>query len=480
MKTMPGAVDAVIVGSGPNGLSAAITLQLRGLKTAVFEQASEPGGATRTAAITLPGFKHDLGSAIHPLAFASPAFSQLPLSEYGLEWIHPQVAFAHPMPDGSAVGCYKDVEATANQLGKDSFKYLKLYRGLLKDWKKIKSDVLGPLKWPAHPLALMRFGLKALQPASFFIDKHFKEEKSKLFFYGAAAHSTLPLSNLASASFGLVLNLLAHEVGWPFPKGGANAISQALLKYYQDIGGTIYLDEAVEDVNQLPKHKVLLLDLTPKQILKINNTNLSTLYRSRLSNYRYGAGIFKIDWALSDQIPFANEICKKAGTIHLGFERKSIELSEKLVHQGEHFPEPYVLLAQNSVFDSSRAPTGKHTGWAYCHVPYESQKDMTEAIEHQVERAAPGFKQIIMHRAIHNTTAMETFNPNLVGGDINGGRQDITQLFTRPMAKVTPYRTSNRQMYICSSSTPPGGGVHGMAGFNAAKQVLKDHFKIKD
>lgn len=476
---MQGEVDAIIVGSGPNGLSAAITLQLQGLKTIIFEQASEPGGATRTAAITLPGFKHDLGSAIHPLAFASPVFGQWPLSKYGLDWVHPQVAFAHPMPDGSAVGCYQDIEATANQLGSDRDKYIKLYRSLLKDWKKIKNDVLGPLKWPSHPLSLLRFGLQALPSASFFIDKHFKEEKSKLFFYGAAAHSTIPLTNFASASFGLVLNLLAHEVGWPFPKGGASAISQALLKYYQDIGGTIFLDKAVKNIDQLPKHKVLLLNLTPRQVLNLNNTNLNSLYRRRLKSYKYGAGIFKIDWALSGVIPFTNETSRKAGTVHLGFDRKSIELSEKLIHQGEHFSEPYVLLAQNSVFDPSRAPKGKHTAWAYCHVPFGSKKDMTEAIEHQIERAAPGFKKLIMQRATHNTTAMEEFNPNIIGGDINGGRQDITQLFTRPMAKLTPYRTSNRQIYICSSSTPPGGGVHGMAGFNAAKQVLKDHFKFK-
>ena len=468
--------DAIIVGSGPNGLSAAITLQLKGLKTAIYEKSPEPGGATRTAEITLPGFRHDLGSAIHPLAFASPAFSQWPLHQFGLEWIHPDIPYAHPFLDGSAHACYQDVEQTAEQLGTDEGRYLKLMKSLLTDWHKIKKTILKPLHWPAHPLALIRFGLKAIQPASSFVNHHFKAEKTKLFFYGAAAHSTLPLNGLASASFGLVLNLLAHDVGWPFPKGGAHAIAKALVAYYQELGGQLFLDSPIKNLAELPSAKTIILDLTPKQILTMEGTDLPFTYRKRLERYRYGAGIFKIDWALQKPIPFVDQKCKKAGTIHLGFTRKELETSERLIHKGQHYEKPYVLLAQHTLFDSSRAPKGKHTAWAYCHVPYASRQDMSEAIENQIEKVAPGFKQEILAKKVHDTKAMEVFNSNLVGGDINGGRQDITQLFTRPVAKISPYRTGKKGLYICSSSTPPGGGVHGMGGYNAANQVIKDYF----
>lgn len=469
--------DAIIVGSGPNGLSAAITLQRKGLKTAVFEQAPIPGGATRTAEITLPGYRHDLGSAIHPLAFASPAFTQWPLHKYGLEWIHPDIPYVHPFTDGTAYACYRDIEQTASQLGPDRDRYFKLMNSLLTDWRKVKDTVLKPMHWPDHPLALIRFGLKAIQSASGFVDRYFKAEKTKLFFYGAAAHSTIPLHYLASASFGLVLNLLAHDVGWPFPQGGANSIAKALVNYYQDIGGELILNSPIEDLQQLPATKAILLDLTPKQVLQIKGTELPWLYRKRLESYRYGAGIFKMDWALEQPIPFNIEKCRIAGTIHLGFERKEVEEAEKVIHKGKHYEKPYVLLAQHTPFDVSRAPKGKHTAWAYCHVPFGSQKDMTEVIENQIEMVAPGFRASILKSASHDTIAMERFNPNLIGGDVNGGMQDISQLFTRPLAKISPYRTGNRKVYICSSSTPPGGGVHGMCGYNAASQVIKDVFR---
>ena len=468
--------DAVIVGSGPNGLSAAITLQLKGLKTAIYEKSHEPGGATRTAEITLPGFRHDLGSAIHPMAYASPAFTQWPLQQYNLEWIQPDIPFAHPYLDGSAYACYQDIEQTASQMGVDEDRYLKLMKSLLSDWPKIKKTVLKPLHWPDHPLTFIRFGLKAIQPASGFVNNYFKDEKTKLFFYGLAAHSTLPLTNLASASFGLVLNLLAHEVGWPFPKGGANSITRALVSYYQDLGGKLFLNSSIENLSDLPPAKTTILDLTPRQILKMKGTGLPYIYRKRLGKYRYGAGIFKMDWALRKPIPFQNSKCKKAGTIHLGFTLKEMEDSERLIHKGRHYDRPYVLMAQHTIFDSSRAPQGKHTAWAYCHVPFASRQDMSEVIENQIEKVAPGFKQEILSKTVHNTKAMEEYNPNLVGGDINGGRQDITQIFTRPVAKISPYRTGRKGLYICSASTPPGGAVHGMGGYNAAQQVIKDFF----
>ncbi len=469
--------DTIIIGSGPNGLSAAITLQRKGLKTAIYEQAAIPGGATRTAEITLPGYRHDLGSAIHPLAYASPAFSQWPLNQFGLEWIQPDIPYAHPFSDGSAYACYRQVDQTAEQLGLDQLKYIKLMTALLSDWQKIKTAVLRPLHWPAHPFALLRFGIKAIQPASWFVDRYFKNEKTKLFFYGAAAHSTLPLHFPASASFGLVLNLLAHDVGWPFPRGGADAIAKALVEYYLDLGGKLHLNSPVDNLKEIPHCKTLIMDLTPRQILQLKGTEFSWLYRKRLENFRYGAGIFKMDWAMNRPIPFTDPKCSKAGTIHLGFSRKEVEDSEKVIHQGRHYEKPYVLLAQHTVFDSSRAPNGKHTAWAYCHVPLGSDQDMTDAIESQIEIEAPGFRSGILKRTVHDTQAMQQFNPNLVGGDINGGRQDISQLFTRPVAKVSPYRTGTKGIYICSSSTPPGGGVHGMGGYNAAQQVIKDFFR---
>lgn len=473
---MPGRYDAIVTGSGPNGLAAAIALQQKGLKTAVFEQADLPGGSVKTINSTLPGFLHDIGSAIHPLAFDSPFFKTLPLSDYGLEWIHPPIPFAHPFKDGDAYACYKDIAETANQLGQDRNRYIQLYSRLLNDWEVIDKSILGPLVLPHHPFRMARFGLKALMPASYFVRKYFKEEKTKMLFYGAAAHSTLPLSNLATASFGMVLNILAHKTGWPFPRGGAGKFMEALINYYRHLGGEIILNHNVKDLRDIPTATAYLFDITPNQLLKIKGTNFSPLYRYRLKKFRYGAGVFKIDWALSQPIPFKNEKCRKAGTIHLGYSLKEIEKSESVIHQGSTTDNPYVLVVQHSPFDPSRAPDRKHTGWAYCHVPNGSTADMTEFIENQIEIAAPGFKECILERATYNTQRLEMVNPNLVGGDINGGRQDITQLFTRPVTRLSPYTTSNPRIYLCSSSTPPGGGVHGMCGYHAAMRAWKDHF----
>ncbi len=471
--------DAIITGSGPNGLAAAVFLQQKGLKTAVFEQAGNMGGATKTQELTLPGFKHDLGSAIHPLCYDSPFFKTLPLEEYGLSWIHPEVPYAHPFSNDSAYACFQSIEETAQQLGTDRENYISLFNRLVNDWPHIAENILGPLTFPKHPVKMGRFGLQALLPARAFANRYFKEDRTKLLFYGAAAHSTLPLTNLATASFGLVLNILGHKVGWPFPKGGAGKIIEALTGYYEHLGGELFLNYRVNDIRELPKASAYLFDVTPKQLLEIKGTRFSSLYRKRLSRYSYGAGVFKIDWALSDPIPFKSEICRKAGTVHLGFSTCEIENSEALVHKERIAESPYVLVAQHTVFDDSRAPEGKHTGWAYCHVPNGSVQDMTEAVENQVEKVAPGFKACILHRTTHNTMQMEAINPNLVGGDINGGKQDITQLFTRPVARISPYSTPDERVYICSSSTPPGGGVHGMCGYNAALKVWKDHFEGK-
>lgn len=471
--------DAIIIGSGPNGLSAAIRLQQLGLKTAVYEQAATLGGAVKTEAATLPGFQHDMGAAILPLGLASPFFRTLPLQDFGLEWVHPPLPFAHPFPDGSTYAAYRSLEETATQFGADSQAYLSLMGNIVRDWDKIGPDLLKPLGVPKYPLPFMSFGLKALLPAKTLVTKYFKDDRTKTFFYGCAAHSTLPLTKLASASFGLVLLAIAHKYGWPFPKGGAASLTRALVSYYESLGGKIHVDFPVLHIDELPLSKVYLFDLTPRQLLKIGGTKFSRLYTKRMNNYRYGAGIFKIDWALSDPIPFSNKMCRESATIHIGGSPEEIENSEQTIFANQHSLRPYVIVAQHTLFDAQRAPAGRHTAWAYCHVPHGSLEDRTAAIEAQIERVAPGFKKLVMARTTYNTAAMEAFDPNLVGGDINGGIQDLGQLFTRPIAKWSPYSTPDPRVYICSSSTPPGGGVHGMAGYHASEKVLKDHFPDK-
>lgn len=468
--------DAVIIGSGSNGIAAAIRLQQKGLQTAIFEQADTPGGATRTAELTLPGFKHDVGSAIHPMALASPFFRELPLKEFGLEWIFPEIAFAHPFEDGIAYACYKNLTKTAAQFGEDEKNYHKLFDSLLQDWDKINMEVFSPLGIPEHLLAFLKFGIKSLPSARMLTDFYFKNERSKVFFHGAAAHSTLPLTNLATSSIGLVLTACAHKYNWPFPKGGAGNFIKALLGYYRSLGGKLFLNEPVSDIRDLPNAYAYLFDLTPKQLLKIKGLNFPSQYRKRLAAYRYGAGVFKMDWALREPIPFSSGKCRKAASIHIGFTLKEIKNSETEIYKGRVTRTPYVLLAQHSPFDPERAPQGKHTAWAYIHVPNGSTVDYTDIIEDQIERAAPGFKDIILTRSKMTTRDLEKFDPNLIGGDINGGRMDITQLFTRPVARFSPYSTPDPRIYICSSSTPPGGGVHGMCGYHAAEKVLKDHF----
>jgi phytoene dehydrogenase-like protein len=469
--------DAIIIGSGPNGLAAAIHLQQKGLSTEIYEQAHEVGGASRSGEITLPGFVHDLGSAIHPLCMSSPFFKQLPLSEFGLEWIFPEIPYAHPFADGSAIAGYKDVEQTARQLGRDGNSYYRLMTKLVEDWPLLEGFVLNPFQIPRNLPELTSFGLKALLPAKAFSKWYFKEEKTRAYFYGSAAHSTLPLTNLASTSFGLVLGVIGHKYGWPYPRGGARSIPESLLAYYKSIGGKVHLNQNITHMGEMPRAKAYLFDLTPKQLLKIGGTDFTDSYRRRMSAYRYGLGIFKMDFALDGPVPFTNEACRKAGTIHLGFSTQEMEASVNNAFNDLISPRPYVILAQNSIFDSSRAPEGKHTVWAYCHVPNGSTTDMSPYIENQIEKAAPGFKKMILAKATHTTDQMEAFDPNLVGGDVNGGMQDIRQLFTRPIAKISPYNTSNKHIYICSASTPPGGGVHGMCGFNAAEKVLSDHFQ---
>jgi phytoene dehydrogenase-like protein len=470
--------DAVVVGSGPNGLAAAILIQQQGLSVLVVEGKDKIGGGLRSAELTLPGFTHDICSAIHPLAIASPFFKTLPLADYGLEYLHPGVAAAHPFDNGTAAALYHSITETAAAFGADEQAYLKLLKPIVHDWPGMAADILGPLGFPKHPLAMARFGLKGLTAATTLV-KRFKTDQARGLFAGMAAHAIQPLSNLDTSAAGLVLLATGHLQGWPIPKGGSISIANALAGYFISLGGKIQTGEYISSLAQLPSAHAVLFDVTPQQLLQIAGHQFSALYKWQLGRYRYGMGVFKVDWALDGTIPFTAAECWQAGTIHLGNTFEEIAASELATSIGYHPEKPFVLLAQQSVFDHTRAPEGKHTVWGYCHVPNGSTVDMTDRIENQVERFAPGFKERILARHVMNTRQMQAYNPNYIGGDINGGVLDIGQLFTRPALRWSPYRTSARGLYICSSSTPPGGGVHGMCGYHAAKRALKDVFGIR-
>jgi phytoene dehydrogenase-like protein len=467
--------DAVVVGSGPNGLAAAITIQQAGFSVLLVEAKDTIGGGLRSAGLTLPHFIHDVCSAIHPLAAGSPFFKTLPLEQHGLEFIYPTIAAAHPFDDGRAAALHMSIEQTAQALGEDEESYLKLMKPLVKGWPQIEADVLGPLHFPKYPITMARFGLKALTSAV-HLGKRFRSKGARGLWAGMAAHSIQPLSNAATSAIGLVLMTAGHLGGWPFPKGGSEAIAQALASYFVTLGGRIETNFYVHSLNQLPSSHAVLLDVTPRQLLKIAGYKFSSLYKWQLKRYRYGMGVFKIDWALDGPIPFEASVCRQAGTVHLGNTLEEIATSEQAVSEGKISERPFILLAQQSLFDPSRAPAGKHTAWAYCHVPNGSEVDMTERIEKQVERFAPGFRDMILGRHVMDTAQLEGYNPNYIGGDINGGIIDIKQLFTRPALRLSPYKTSAKGIYICSSSTPPGGGVHGMCGYHAAKRALMDVF----
>ena len=467
--------DAVVVGSGPNGLAAAITLQQKGLSVLLLEAKDTIGGGLRSAELTLPGFVHDICSAIHPLAAASPFFESLPLADHGLEYIYPAFAAAHPLDGGRAAVLGGSVEDTARLLGGDEVSYRQLMDTLVRDWPAIAADVLAPLHFPGHPLLMARFGWKALQPAT-RLARRWRTEEARALWAGMAAHSILPLSHTATSAIALVLMIAGHRKGWPLPRGGSAAIADALAAYFISLGGEIATGTPVRSLSDLPDCRALLLDLTPRQLLQLGGHRWSSLYQWQLERYRYGMGVFKVDWALAERIPFAAPGCLQAGTVHIGNTLEEIAASEQLTWNGGHPERPFVLLAQQSVFDATRAPAGRHVAWGYCHVPNGSAKDMTEAIERQVERYAPGFRERILARHVMNTAQFEAYNANYIGGDINGGAIDIRQLFTRPALRRSPYRTSAKGIYLCSSSTPPGGGVHGMCGYHAAQRALKDIF----
>jgi phytoene dehydrogenase-like protein len=469
--------DAVVVGSGPNGLAAAILLQQKGLSVLVLEAKSTIGGGLRSAELTLPGYLHDICSAVHPLAAGSPFFQTLPLAEHGLEFIYPPVAAAHPLEGDVAAMLIGTVEETAEKLGGDADVYRGLVGPVVRDWGDLAPVLLGPLHFPKNPLMLARFGLKGL-PSAASLAQRFRTREARALVAGMAAHGMLPLTNCATAAIVLVFLATGHTKGWPIPRGGSMSIAGALAGYFLSLGGKIETGVPVRSMAQLPSSRCVLLDMTPRQLLQLGGHRWSSLYRWQLERYRYGMGVFKIDWALAEPIPFLAEGCRQAGTVHIGGDFEEIAASEAMTARGMIAERPFVLLAQPSIFDPSRAPEGMHTAWAYCHVPNGSREDMTGRIERQVERMAPGFRERVLARHVYDTAQMEEYNPNYVGGDINGGMMDIRQFFTRPVLRWSPYRTSEKGIYICSSSTPPGGGVHGMCGYHAARRALKDMFGI--
>jgi phytoene dehydrogenase-like protein len=465
--------EAIVVGAGPNGLAAAIELARSGLAVTLIEGADQVGGGVRSAELTLPGFLHDVCSAVYPVGLGSPFFASLPLADHGLDWLHPPAPLAHPLDDGTAVLLERSLEQTARTLGPDDGAYQELLAPLVAAWPQLAGEILAPPHLPRHPLLLARFARFALRSTAGLCRARFSGSRAPALLAGLAAHSCLPLDRMASAAVGLVLGSLGHAVGWPIVRGGAGRLSAALAGCLQSFGGRIQTSTPIHSLEQLPQARVLLLDLTPRQLLALSGERLGPLYRRRLQRYRYGPGVFKIDWALAGPIPWRAAECARAGTVHLGGSLEEIAAAEAAVWHGRHPERPFVLLSQPSLFDPSRAPAGRQIGWAYCHVPNGSTADLSAAIEAQVERFAPGFGQLILARHTRSAAAYQAYNPNCIGGDIGGGVQDLPQILGRPMVRLDPYATPLEGVYLCSSSTPPGGGVHGMCGYHAARAALR-------
>jgi phytoene dehydrogenase-like protein len=467
--------DAVVIGAGPNGLAAAIELARAGHTVGIFEANEVVGGGARSAELTLPGFVHDICSAVHPLAAGSPFFSKLPLAEHGLEFINPSVALAHPFDDGTAVLLHRSLDTTAEGLGADAGAYKDLIGPLVKDWGDLAPDLLGPLRLPHHPLKVAWFGFYGIRSARSLVRSFFNNERTRALFGGLAAHSFLSLDRRPTSAFALVLAVLAHTAGWPIARGGSQKIAAALADHLHELGGEIFTGVRVKSLSELPQNQIVMCDVTPRQLLNITGDELPSGFRAKLQQYRYGPGVFKIDWALSGPVPWKAVACCQAATVHLGGSFEEISASESTIFRGQHSDRPFVIICQPSLFDPTRAPADQHTLWAYCHVPNGSTFDMTERIENQIERFAPGFRDQILARSVLAPAKLEEHNANLIGGDINGGVQDLRQLFTRPT--IRSYSTPLKSLYICSSSTPPGGGVHGMCGYHAARRALRKSLK---
>jgi phytoene dehydrogenase-like protein len=468
--------DAIVVGAGPNGLSAAIVLAREGLSVLVREAAPVIGGGTRTEELTLPGHLHDVCSSIHPMGVASPFFRELPLARHGLEWIHAPTLIAHPFDDGSAVTLERTLDATVEVLGDDGPAYRSLVQPFVDRWEDLIHDALRPIRIPSRPFFMARFGLNALRSVEGLARGRFSNDATRALFAAIAGHCMLPLDWKGTASFGMMLCITGHAVGWPLARGGSRSIAAALAAHLRELGGVIETDAPVEDIAELPPARAVLFDVTPQQFLRIAGERLPQRYRRQLQGYRYGPGAFKVDWALSEPVPWTNRRCATTPVLHLAGSYDEVLAAERAPWAGVDVERPFVLFVQPSLFDDTRAPAGNHVGWAYCHVPHGSTTDMTAAIEAQVERFAPGFRDTIIARNVMPPAALEAHNANLVGGDINAGAQDLRQLFFRPVARWNPYATPVRELYLCSASTPPGGAVHGMCGYHAARTALRRSF----
>ena len=465
--------DAIVIGSGPNGLAAAIRLAQAGWRTLVIEAADTPGGGTRTKELTLPGFLHDVCSAVHPTGIASPFFNSLELEQHGLEWIHPEIPLAHPLDGGHAAVLHRDVETTAQGLGRDAGAYRLLFSHIAERAHQFYPDVFSPIGIPRHPLLLARFGIAAMQPAAMLAKMLFRTGEARALLAGNAAHSVLPLEHLFTSAIAVMLQMSAHAVGWPVAKGGSQSIANALVSKLKTLGGEVRCGWNVKSMDELPTSRVCLFDTSPRVMTQIAGSRLPSLYVNRLSRFKHGPGVFKVDYALSQPVPWINEACRKAGTVHVGGTLDEIRVSELASYEGRYADHPFVLVAQPGVCDSTRAPAGKAVLWAYCHSPASSTVDQTEAITAQIERFAPGFRDTILATHTYDSAEMEHYNQNYIGGDIVGGMATWSQIMTRPIASLCPWATPNREIFLCSSSTPPAGGVHGMCGWNAAEAVLK-------
>ena len=464
---------ALVIGSGPNGLAAAIVLAQAGLSVEVLEAEASPGGAVRSMPLTLPGFVHDFGSAVFPLGIGSPFFSSLPLHEHGLEWVHSPAPLAQPFDDGSAVLLQRDLQAAKTELGPDGSAWVNLMQPFVRHWHEFAAEVLRPpIAIPKHPFLMAHFGLSALRSAK-GIAGRFTRERTRALFAGLAAHSFLALDETLSGAFGLLMAVPAHAVGWPIARGGSQSLTNALCSYLSNLGGKVTLSSRVDSLDSLPEYDLILCDVTPKQLLALAGNHLSDSYKQQLGNFRYGPGVFKVDYALSGPVPWKARECLQAATVHLCGTFEEIAVSESAVRQGRHAEHPFVLFVQPTQFDPSRAPAGKHTAWAYCHVPNGSTVDMLPKIESQIERFAPGFREVVLKRHVLQSTDLERMDANLIGGDIGGGSMDLGQVLFRPTGRE--YATSAKNIFICSASTPPGGGVHGMCGYHAARLALSRH-----